>query len=166
MDSLTFGTGIATEALENCLASFEDDVLKSLLSIRDSDWKIGSIFLIEASNSARVASIAALDESSLQLAQTATVAKSLVGGNGMQTLPYTPKVLPSAKVAAHLGNDSWQSSTRVIQMQPAKAVPHPISANAPGLPSLSGLDGLPSPKMLASYTDDFCKGAYSFGEGR
>ncbi len=166
MDALTFGTGIATEALENCLASFEDDVLKSLLSIRDSDWKIGSIFLIEASNFARVASIAALDESSLHLAQTATVAKSLVGGNGMQTLPYTPKIFPSAKVAAHMGNGLWQSSTRLIQMQPANAVPHPISANAPGLSSISSLYGPPSPTMLAPYTDDFCKGTYSFGEGR
>ncbi len=102
-------------------------------------------------------SIAALDESSLRLAQAATVAKSLVEGDGMQALPYSPQIFHPRRSLRTLGKGSWQSSARVMQMEPA---------NAPGIPKPSSLDGPPSAKMPPSYTDDFCKGAYSFGEGR
>jgi len=107
-------------------------------------------------------SIAALDESSLRLAQAATVAKRLVKGKTPQLTPESPA---SEYCATELGNGPRQSTARVVQMPPEEKVLLHLLVNAPSVPERSGFVGSLPPQMLEPYTGDFCRGAYSLRRG-
>lgn len=109
-------------------------------------------------------SIAALDESSLRLAQAPTVTKSLVEKSGLQTSQFMPKSPASENDSAHLDKGPRQITARVIQIPPKQTVLLPLLANAPCDPEKSGFVGSLPPKMLGSYAADFCRGAYDLQE--
>lgn len=164
MGALTFRLGVATEALQVFLVYFQVKVLRSLRSIRDYDSKVDLRNLIDASNFARMESIAVLDESSLRLAQAATVAKRFVEESGMQTSHFTPK--SPLNIAGNIGNAPWQKTARTLHMPPEKQLVLPLRGNAPHVPLSSGFVGALSPEILRSDPGDFCRGAYYLMEGQ
>ncbi len=162
MDALTSRLGIATDALKVLLVYFQDKVLGSLRSIRDSDSKVDLRNLIDASNFARMESIAALDESSLRFVQAAIVAKRLVKEKVPQLTPESPA---SEDCGAELGKGLRQSTARVVQMPPEEKALLPFLANALSVPEGSGFVGSLPPRILGLYTGDFCRGAYNLRNG-